>query len=97
MNVERLMKVIVAPHTSEKATLAADKRRQFVFKVLRDATKKDIKEAVEYLFKVKVSAVQVCQVKGKQKVFKQNKGRRQDWKKAYVTLKEGDIQFTGAE
>lgn len=97
MKEERLMRIIVAPHTSEKATLAADKRRQFVFKVLRDATKQEIKEAVEFLFKVKVGAVRVCQVKGKKKVFKQTAGQRQDWKKAYVTLKEGDIQFAGAE
>lgn len=97
MNIERLMKIIVAPHTSEKATRLADKERQFVFRVLRDATKKEIKEAVELLFKVKVGGVQVCNVKGKRKVFKQTVGYRQDWKKAYVTLTEGDIQFAGAE
>ena len=97
MNEERLMKIIVAPHTSEKATILADKHHQFIFKVLRDATKPEIKAAVELLFKVKVGSVRVCNVKGKQKMFRQKMGRRQDWKKAYVTLKEGDIQFTGAE
>lgn len=93
MNEERLMRIIKSPHTSEKATMLSDKYRQFVFKVLKDATKKEIHDAVELLFKVKVDKVRVCNVKGKQKIFRQKVGRRQDWKKAYVTLKEGDIQF----
>ena len=97
MNQERLLKVIVAPHISEKATNVAEKNKQFVFKVLPDATKAEIKNAVEKLFSVKVDAVRVCNVKGKTKMFKQVAGRCKDWKKAYVSLQEGqDISF-GAE
>lgn len=98
MNQERLTQVILTPKVSEKCTDVADKYRQFVFKVLPNATKTEIKQAVEQLFKVKVTAVNVCNVKGKQKQFKHRSGQRQDWKKAYVTLQEGDdISFVGAE
>jgi len=97
MKQERLLKVIVAPHISEKATNVAEKHRQFVFKVLPDATKAEIKTAIEKLFNVKVDAVRVCNVKGKTKMFKQMAGKRKDWKKAYISLQEGqDISF-GAE
>lgn len=98
MNQERLMKVLLSPHVSEKTTRLADKSNQVVFKVLPNATKQEVKNAVELLFKVKVTGVQVMNVRGKTRRFSQTLGRRKDWKKAYVTLQEGDdIDFLGAE
>ncbi len=98
MSSERLMKVLLAPHVSEKAAIVADEHRQFVFKVLPDANKSEIKRAVELLFEVEVDSVQVSNVKGKQKRFGQIQGRRASWKKAYVTLQEGhDIEFMGPQ
>ena len=92
------MKTLVSPHISEKGSILAEKYRQFAFKVVSQATKKEIKQAVELLFKVKVTGVQICNVKGKNKVFKQVRGKRKNWKKAYVTLQEGhDIHFAGTE
>jgi len=85
---ERLMTVIRGPHLSEKAHMAAEKN-QVVLKVRTDATKKEIRQAVEFLFEVKVDNVQVVNVKGKTKRFGQTNGRRSDWKKAYVRLAEG--------
>lgn len=97
MNQERLLQVVLAPHISEKSTLVADESRQHVFKVLPDATKTEIKQAVEQLFEVKVAQVRVMNVKGKTKRFGQRDGKRSDWRKAYVTLAEGqDIDFAGA-
>ena len=97
MKTERLMTVIRAPIISEKATMVGEKNRQIVFEVLADATKAEIKAAVELLFKeqkVEVSAVNVVNVKGKQKRHGRFEGRRRDVKKAYVSLKgEGDINF----
>ena len=97
MNQERLMRVIVAPVISEKATLVGETRRQIVFEVLPDATKAEIKAAVELLFKeqkVEVGAVNVVNVKGKEKRHGRFIGRRRSIKKAYVSLKgEGDINF----
>jgi large subunit ribosomal protein L23 len=97
MNQERLMKVIVAPVISEKATMVGETRRQVVFEVLPDATKAEIKAAVELLFKeqkIEVSAVNVVNVKGKEKRHGRFIGRRKNVKKAYVSLKgEGDINF----
>ena len=96
MNLERLHQIILTPVISEKATGAAEKRNQAVFKVLRDAEKTEIKEAVEKLFSVKVESVQTLNVKGKTKRFGQSMGKRSDWKKAYVTLAEGqEIDFAG--
>ena len=98
MSQERLMKVLLAPHVSEKTTRVADQANQVVFKVVPDATKLEIKKAVELLFEVKVSSVQVANVKGKLKRFSSSIGRRKNWKKAYVTLAEGqDIDFIGGE
>jgi large subunit ribosomal protein L23 len=98
MSQERLMKVLLAPHVSEKTTRVADQANQVVFKVLPDASKIEIKKAVELLFEVKVSSVQVSNMKGKLKRFGQSIGRRKSWKKAYVTLAEGqDIDFIGGE
>ena len=94
MNQERLMQVLLAPQISEKATYVADKHEQVVFRVASDATKPEIKAAVELLFKVEVEAVQVANVKGKQKRFKGAVGRRKGWKKAFVSLKSGqEINF----
>ncbi len=98
MNMERLTRVLVAPVVSEKSTRAADNAHQVVFKVLPDASKPEIRAAIETLFNVKVTAVQVANVGGKVKRFGQMTGRRSDWKKAYVTLAEGsDIDFLGAD
>ncbi len=85
---ERLMTVIRGPHLSEKAHIAAESN-QVVLKVRTDATKKEIQQAVELLFEVKVENVQVVNVKGKTKRFQQTRGRRPDWKKAYVRLADG--------
>lgn len=98
MNQERLMKVLLSPHSSEKATIVADKHRQFVFKVAVDASKVEIKQAVEKLFKVSVDKVRTCNTKGKVKRYQQTLGRRKDQKKAYVSLAEGhDINFVNVE
>lgn len=98
MNQERLMKVVLAPHISEKTTRVGDEANQYVFKVAVDATKPEIKKAVEMLFEVKVADVQVTKMKGKRKRFGANHGRRSDWKKAYVRLAEDqELDFLGAE
>jgi len=98
MNKERLMKVLLAPHISEKTTLSAEKNRQFVFQVVNDATKSEIRQAVELLFDVKVDSVQLCNVRGKIKRFGASFGKRSNWKKAYVGLKPGfDIDFMGPQ
>lgn len=94
MNQERLLQVLLAPQVSEKATYVADKNNQVIFKVAADATKPEIKAAVELLFKVEVDAVQVLNVKGKVKRRGAIQGRRKGWKKAFVCLKPGqEIQF----
>jgi len=94
MNQERLMQVLLAPQISEKATYVADKHEQVVLRVASDATKPEIKAAVELLFKVEVEGVQVANVKGKVKRFKGATGRRKGWKKAFVSLKPGqEINF----
>ena len=98
MNQERLMQVLLAPQISEKATYVADKHEQVVFRVAGDATKPEIKAAVELLFKVEVEGVQVANVKGKEKRFGKMMGRRKGWKKAYVCLKPGqEINFAAGE
>lgn len=98
MNPERLMTILLSPHVSEKSTMAADMNRQFVFKVRGDATKPEIKKAVELMFKVEVQGVQSLNQPGKRKSFGRVRGRRSGWKKAYVTLKPGhDIDYLGGE
>ena len=98
MNQERLLKVLLGPLVSEKSTRLAEQSQQFAFKVLPDATKPEIKKAVEMLFDVNVKAVRVLNVKGKSKRFGRTLGRRSDWKKAYVRLQEGqEIDLMGAE
>ncbi|MDO8931317.1 MAG: 50S ribosomal protein L23 [Rhodocyclaceae bacterium] len=93
-NQERLMQVLVAPQISEKATYIADKNEQIVFIVTPDATKPEIKAAVEMLFKVEVKSVQVAVQKGKVKRTGRGMGRRSDVKKAFVCLKPGqEISF----
>ncbi|MDN7123849.1 50S ribosomal protein L23 [Pseudidiomarina terrestris] len=96
MREERLLKVILAPHVSEKSTVAAETSNTVVFKVAKDANKAEIKAAVEKLFEVEVEGVRTVNVKGKTKRSGMRFGKRSDWKKAYVTLKEGaDIDFVG--
>jgi len=95
---ERLMNVLLAPQISEKATYVADKNEQVIFRVVSDATKPEIKAAVELMFKVSVENVQVAVVKGKQKRFGRLMGRRKNWKKAYVCLAPGqEINFAAGE
>lgn len=89
MNQERLTKVILAPVISEKSNRLAEKQQQMVFKVLPDATKVEIKAAIELLFDVKVASVTTTTTKGKVKRFGRTLGRRSDVKKAYVSLAEG--------
>ncbi|MET0067614.1 MAG: 50S ribosomal protein L23 [Candidatus Thiodiazotropha sp.] len=94
MNNERLMKVLLSPLVSEKSSIVADNNAQYTFRVSTDATKREIAKAVEKLFEVEVERVQVVNVKGKQKNFGRIRGKRSDWKKAYVRLKPGsDIDF----
>jgi large subunit ribosomal protein L23 len=93
-NQERLLQVLLAPQISEKATYVADKNEQVIFVVAPDATKPEIKAAVELLFKVQVESVQVANVKGKAKRFGRSPGRRSDVRKAFVCLKPGqEINF----
>ena len=97
MNQERLMTVLVAPIVSEKATMVAEKNGQVAFRVLQDATKDEIRAAVELLIKVEVDSVQVLNQKGKQKRFGRFNGRRRNVRKAYVNLKPGqEINFAEA-
>lgn len=97
-NPERLMQVILAPQISEKATYIAEKHNQVIFRVIPDATKAEIKAAVELMWKaqnIQVESVQVANVKGKEKRFGRFMGRRSNWKKAYVGIKSGqEINFS---
>ena len=93
----RLMQVLVAPIVSEKATMIADKTNAVTFKVLQDATKFEIKAAVQLMFKVDVQAVAVLNIKGKTKRFGKSMGRRDNIRKAYVTLKPGQELNLGGE
>ena len=98
MNQEGLLKLLRAPRVSEKATRIADAHKQFVFEVAREATKPDIKRAVELMFNVQVASVQICNAKGKTRLFRRRVGRKPDVKKAYVRLRPGfDIDFMGLE
>jgi large subunit ribosomal protein L23 len=97
MNQERMYQILLMPHVSEKGSLLADEQNQHVFKVATDATKTEVKEAVEELFKVKVDKVRILNVKGKTKRFGGRLGKRSDMRKAYVTLlPDNDIDFAGA-
>ncbi len=95
-NADRLAQVLIAPIVSEKATMAAEKHNQVLFKVMRDATKPEIKAAVELMFKVEVESVSTVIQKGKVKRFGKSIGRRDHVKKAYVSLKAGqELNFSG--
>ena len=95
---ERLMQVLLAPVVSEKSTFVADKGNQYVFRVASDATKPEIKAAVELMFKTQVKSVAVLNVHGKEKRFGRFMGRRNHWKKAYVALQPGqEINFAEGE
>ena len=89
MNREQLMSVLIAPHVTEKTSLAMQNHNQYTFRVRRDASKTDIRQAVELMFDVKVAGVQVVNEPGKQRRFGRIAGRTQDWKKAYVSLTPG--------
>ena len=98
MNQERIFTVLMGPHVSEKAAVNSELHNQVVFRVAPDATKYEVKKAVEKLFNVKVRGVQVLNVKGKVKRNRYGYSRRPSWKKAYVRLEEGhDIDFATAE
>ena len=95
---EKLMTVLVGPHVSEKTTNVGEKHNQIVFKVRRDSTKNEIRKAVELLFEVSVTGVRVVNCRGKIKRFGRDYGQRANWKKAYVTLAEGqNIDFLGTD
>ena len=89
MNQERIFQILRAPHISEKSALLGDSANQAVFKVSVDARKDEIKQAVEQLFNVKVANVRTAKMKGKSKRLGLHRGRRSDWKKAYVSLEQG--------
>jgi len=89
VNREQLMSVLIAPHVTEKTSLAMQNHNQYTFRVRREATKSDIRKAVELMFDVKVAGVQVVNEPGKQRRFGRIAGRTQDWKKAYVSLTPG--------
>lgn len=98
MRQERIYQVLLGPHISEKATIVADGSQQVVFRVAKDATKPEIKQAVEELFNVKVKGVNVLNAKGKTKRTQRGLGKRSDVRKAYVALADGsEIDFLGGE
>ncbi|SIT70773.1 large subunit ribosomal protein L23 [Ectothiorhodosinus mongolicus] len=98
MREERLLKILVGPLVSEKATMLADAANQHVFKVSTDATREEVRAAVEQLFDVKVASVRVLNQQGKSKRIGRFQGRRNHWRKAYVTLEPGhDIELAGNE
>jgi len=98
MKHKNLLKTILSPHTSEKAVIGAEKHGAYVFRVAQGATKPDVKEAIELLFKVKVQQVRIVNVKTKPKRFGAIQGHSKAWKKAYVTLSSGQqIDFAGSQ
>ena len=99
MNKQKIMKVLLEPKVTEKSSMIGEINNQYVFKVLKSATKPEIKEAIELMFDgAQVESVQVANVKGKRKIFKRLPGQRANWKKAYIRLKPGfDIDFMGNE
>jgi large subunit ribosomal protein L23 len=97
-NKERIYKVLLAPRVTEKSARVGEQGNQYVFRVASDASKSDIRAAVEELFEVSVESVRVAVVKGKSKSFKTRPGKRSDWKKAYVRVQEGQvIDLLGSE
>lgn len=89
MNEKRLYSIILGPHTTEKSVRISDQNRLFVFKVARDATKTELALAIKTLFSATVHSIQMVNVKGKKKQFRQMPGQRSNWKKAYVRLADG--------
>lgn len=97
MNQERIYQVLVGPHVSEKAVMMSEEGGQHVFKVAKTATKREIKKAIESLLEVDVVSVRTVNVKGKVKNFGRRKGKRNDWKKAYIRLAEGQSLESAVE
>jgi large subunit ribosomal protein L23 len=98
MNQERLLQVLVEPKMSEKGARVAELHRQYMFRVLGDATKPEIKAAVEQLFKVEVEGVTTSMVRARTRRFRNRTGVRNAWKKAFVKLKEGfEIEFVASD
>ena len=98
MNKDHLFKVLLSPRVTEKTTRVGEGSNQYVFRVISEASKADVKGAVELLFDVSVESVRIVNVKGKNKSFRMRPGRRSDWKKAYVRVQEGQvIDFLGGE
>jgi large subunit ribosomal protein L23 len=98
MNKDRLCQVLLSPRVTEKTTLVGENGNQYVFHVVTDASKSEVKGAVEMLFDVNVESVRIVNVKGKNKSFRMRPGKRSDWKKAYVRVQEGQvIDFLGGE
>lgn len=91
MNKNRLYQVLLSPRVTEKTTRMGEVSNQYVFRVIKDANKSEVKGAVELLFDVNVESVRIINVKGKKKSFRQRMGRRSDWKKAYIRVQEGQI------
>lgn len=97
MKQERLLSIIMSPHISEKATMSAE-RNEYVFEVVENATKPEVKDAIEFLFNAKVKAVRIVNVRSKQKMFRGIEGKRKGWKKAYVTLQaDQKLDIMGAQ
>jgi large subunit ribosomal protein L23 len=98
MSKNRLYQILLSPRVTEKTTRVGDLSNQYVFHVIKDASKSEVRGAVELLFDVNVEAVRIVNVKGKSKSFRMRPGKRNDWKKAYVRVQEGQvIDFLGGE
>jgi len=98
MSNNRLMQVLLAPRVTEKTTRIGEQSNQYVFRVVTDAEKSEVRDAVELLFGVNVESVRIVNVKGKNKAFRNRQGKRSDWKKAYVRVQDGQaIDFLGGE
>ena len=98
MSNNRLMQVLLSPRVTEKTTRVGEQSNQYVFRVVTDAVKSEVRDAVEMLFDVNVESVRIVNVKGKNKSFRNRQGKRSDWKKAYVRVQEGQaIDFLGGE
>jgi large subunit ribosomal protein L23 len=98
MNQERLLKIVLSPHVSEKTAVALEKRNEYVFHVVDDARKSEIKDAIELLFNTKVKSVRTVNVRPKTKMFRGTEGKRKGWKKAYIALEAGQkIELMGAQ
>jgi large subunit ribosomal protein L23 len=98
MNQERLLNVVLSPHVSEKGARGIEKRNEYIFQVASDATKPEVKDAIEFLFNTKVKSVRIVNVISKKKMFKGMEGKRKAWKKAYVALQaDQKLDIMGAQ